>query len=464
MTPFPTRRRSSQLSLEITSGGPAKLSRTAQLMARDRVVAPALAALLAGLVAAVGGWVVVAAVVVAGWLSGGQGEFRDALAVASQAWLAAHGGGLAVPGSYWTIAPLGLTSITVVLTGQSTAFAARQQIAGCTVEPTTAELWRAVARATSLATAMYTVVVAVIGFWVGSEAQATRALFGALMLSLLAGGWSGVRTLGLRLTEGWPLWWRAVPRAIGYALAVLLSGAVVTTILAVIGHWSRVVEINASLNAGGVGTVVLVLAQLAYAPNVVLWVMSYMLGAGFSFGAETLVSPTNTKLGMLPAIPALGALPSEGAGGAVAYWWLLVGAAAGTVAAVVIVRARPGARFDETALVGGLAGILSGLVVTALAVFSRGSLGSHRLADIGPRLVELLVMATATLGIAGLVSGLVFGLLRLRRKSSGEPVGAGVGEPAAVVSGQSDDDGVGKSADKPAGEPAGDDARAGETA
>ena len=78
-------------------------------------------------------------------------------------------------------------------------------------------------------------------------------------------------------------------------------------------------------------------------------------------------------------------------------------------------------RFDASSLVGGLAGVLAGLVFVALGWAAGGDLGVVRLTGLGPRLLPLLVMAGTTMGLAGLLTGLVLGLLRLRRPSADTP-------------------------------------------
>jgi hypothetical protein len=85
--------------------------------------------------------------------------------------------------------------------------------------------------------------------------------------------------------------------------------------------------------------------------------------------------------------------------------------AAGVVAAWTAVAPRRRARFDETSLIGGLAGVVAGVAVTVVAVVSRGNLGVGRLVGIGPRPFELFVMSCSLLGISGMAGGLVIGLL-----------------------------------------------------
>jgi hypothetical protein len=96
-------------------------------------------------------------------------------------------------------------------------------------------------------------------------------------------------------------------------------------------------------------------------------------------------------------------------------WWLAAGVLAGAIAAWIVVRSRPAARFDETSLVGGLAGVLAGALFTGLAWAASGDLGILRLADLGPRLLPLLIMGVTTMGLAGMITGLLLGIGRRLR-------------------------------------------------
>ena len=70
---------------------------------------------------------------------------------------------------------------------------------------------------------------------------------------------------------------------------------------------------------------------------------------------------TPTDVGLLPAIPAMGLVPEPGLASPALLWWLLLGVVAGAIAPVAVGLARPPAPFDETSLVGGLAGVGAGL-------------------------------------------------------------------------------------------------------
>lgn len=100
--------------------------------------------------------------------------------------------------------------------------------------------------------------------------------------------------------------------------------------------------------------------------------------------------------------------------------WLVVGVLAGAVAAISVLRSLPHARCDETAVVGGLSGVLGGLLVVATAMLSGGDLGTGNLTGLGPRGIELLVLAPAIMGLSGLTVGLVWGLVRMSRMRRAE--------------------------------------------
>jgi hypothetical protein len=98
-----------------------------------------------------------------------------------------------------------------------------------------------------------------------------------------------------------------------------------------------------------------------------------------------------------------------------------------------VVRGRPQARFDETSLVGGAAGLLGGLAFVGLGWATSGDLGTLRLSGLGPLLLPLLVMAVTTLGLSGMVTGLLLGLWRRSRRRRPEVADAEVDAEATQV-------------------------------
>lgn len=373
------------------------------------------ASVVGGLAAALFGWILCAGLAVVGWLGGDDAALTDALGVGTQFWLLAHGGGAHVGIYQWTLVPLGFTLLLAVLTSGFASFAARQaKEAAETVLDATQRLH--LIRRVVLASAVpYVAAVTVAALLMGNTGQAFRTLLGASLFAVVTTTWGAARALEHRLSHHLPGWARPLPGALLAAQSVMVLAGAAALAVSIAVRADRVTGLAEGLAPGVAGGVVLFLAQLAFLPNVVAWSAAWTLGSGFTIGDGSVVSPTDTDLGLLPGVPVLGALPPEGPGSWTGLVWLAAGVAAGAVAAALVMRGRPRARFDETCLVGGLAGVLSGLLFTALAALTRGDLGTGRLRDLGPRLLETGVMAVTLMGLSGLVVGLVWGLLRRPR-------------------------------------------------
>lgn len=364
-------------------------------------------------IAAAAGWLLVAGLVVLGWISAIHASLLDALRVGVQAWLLAHGAGGTIGPLRLTLTPLLLTGILWLLVHTAASFAARAYSSAQGEEgvPT----WRragAVGRIAGLVAGAYTLVVAAAAVVVAPPEQAMRALLMSALVSGTAALVGAASTLHWRPWRLWPAWARIVPRAVLASVATALAGGGLAVLAGLVVHRDRVAAIATALHAPALGNVVLVIAQLLWLPTYILWGTAWTLGGGVSVGTGTVVSLGNTHVGNLPGIPILGILPANGPGGGASLLWLVVGVAAGAVAGLLVVRSRPRARADETALVGGLSGVLAALAVVVLCALARGDLGTARLVGLGPRLPELLLLATALMGLSGTAAGLVLGLVR----------------------------------------------------
>lgn len=359
----------------------------------------------AGVVSALSGWVLVTGLVVAGWLAAEPGTLGQALTVGSQLWLLANGGGATIGATTVTLIPWGVTLLVAWLVSRTAGYAAKH---GTADSPTVIPM------VCIVVTVSYLVPLLALALVVGGPWPALRAGTVMLVVVAAASAWGCCRSRGSRPTESWPAWSRAVPRAVGAALLLMMAGGAGVLATGLLLNIDRVTALLATLDAGFAGNVALLVGQLAYAPNAIVWSASYALGPGFGLGGESIVSPAATELGALPSIPLLAAVPDVGPGGVSHLWWLTLGVAAGAVAATLVVLARPTARCDETALVGGLSGVLAGGTFTAVAWLTSGDLGADLLAGLGPPLVPVLVMATSTMGLAGALCGLLLGLWRIR--------------------------------------------------
>jgi Family of unknown function (DUF6350) len=154
-----------------------------------------------------------------------------------------------------------------------------------------------------------------------------------------------------------------------------------------------------ALDAGIVGSVLVLVISAAYVPNLVIWATAYAIGPGFSVGAGTSVSPLAVELGPLPALPLFGALPPPGQPPpAASLLALLVPLTAGVVVARVLVRRLPARGWTILPWAGAAAGI-SGLGLGVLAVLSGGPLGGGRLAALGPSPLPVALAAALELSI-----------------------------------------------------------------
>ena len=378
----------------------------------------------AGLLSALSGWVLVTGLVVAGWLAAEPGTLAQALTVGTRLWLLANGGGATIGAVSLTLIPWGVTLLVAWLVSRTAGYAARF---GSADSPTVTPM---VCIVTTLG---YLVPLLAVGLLVGGPMAALRGGTVMLVVVAAAAAWGCCRVRGSWPTDTWPEWSRALPRAVAAALLLMVTGgaAVLATGLAL--NLERMTTLLTALDAGVIGNIALLVGQLAYAPNAVVWAASYAIGPGFTLGNGSIVSPAATELGALPAIPMLSAVPDVGPGGVSHLWWLALGVAAGAVAATLVVLARPTARFDETTLVGGLSGVLAGAAFTGVAWLTSGDLGSDLLAGLGPELVPVLVMATSTMGLSGAVCGLLLGLWRRRRPARADRDGVDA-EPDAAES------------------------------
>lgn len=381
-------------------------------------------AVLGTLAVLAAGWLLITGAAALGWLTSPESELNAALTLSSEVLLLTHGVPVLVGGQLVSIIPLGLTVILVVLGHPVSAIAARQAARAQAPADDTGRIWvdgeSVVGRVAGTVALTHGVAVGALAAVLDLSSGIIIGFLGGLVVGAVSGLWGASRAVGFDPRRTWPAWLRSVPGAMGWALLVCLVGGAGVLGVALVAHRDRIALIHESLDAGIVGTILLVLIQLMYLPNLILWATSWALGAGVTLGDGSLLSMSMTDVGFLPAIPLFGAVGEPGLGGGLLYGWLAVGVVAGLVAGLVVVFARPRARFDETALVGGLAGAVAGLLITLLCSLASGGLGEHRLAHLGPVIAQLIVVAPALLGLAGLLGGAILGLVRFPRREQPE--------------------------------------------
>ena len=375
-------------------------------VARPQVTIPwFVLAPVGALAVAAAGWLLMAGPAALGWLTSPESQLADALGLASRVLLLANGAVTTIGGQPVSIAPLGLTLVLILLGVPVAGLAARAAI------DETDDLRGLVLRVGGTYAGTYVVFTTLIAFFV-PETSAIRAFLGSALVGGLSGFWGVTRAVGYNPCERWPVRLRPFPRGIGVAVLICVgTGAALLAAVLILGR-DRIAAIADGLGGDGTAGILLIVIQLVWLPNLVIWAMAWALGAGVTLGEGTLLDMNGTSLGFLPSIPVLGAVPDPGPVPELAWLWLLGGVLAGVLATLVVTLNRSSERFYETSMTGGIAGILTGVLLFVLAWFASGGLGTQRLAHVGVRLGGLAITAPCILGLVGLVTGLVVGLAR----------------------------------------------------
>ncbi|MCP2635276.1 DUF6350 family protein [Microbacterium sp. HD4P20] len=224
---------------------------------------------------------------------------------------------------------------------------------------------------------------------------AVPALTAALVTEWREAGGGAVARLRDRV-ESAPHGWGDVPGVVVRGSAVVVTGLIgLGAALTAVALFARAGHVVALFEAGNVdvaGATVLTLVQLAYLPTLAIWGFAFAAGPGFAVGEGSAVSPAATQVGVVPGIPALGAVPDS-----TTSWLLLLalapvalGALAGWIARSRLVHAGGigapatddpiGARLVTAAGIAAISAAASAL----LAIAAAGAIGPGRLSTFGP--------------------------------------------------------------------------------
>jgi hypothetical protein len=388
---------------------------------------------IAACAAAASGLAVLTTLTAIGWITAphvgiGTG-LGGVLRTAALLWLVAHHVGVTVHGAGRIgMLPLGL----VLLPGTLLALAGRWVVHAGAVTRLRHVGYAAVALALP-----YTLLAGALAV-ASRSAQAAPSLWQAVIASFLLALVAG----GLGVARGLAPWSQlaglipARPRSI--VLGMLGALALLTAVGAALAGASLAIhlpEVKAATNAlapGPAGAALLLLAQLAYVPNAIIWAVAYLLGPGFAFGAGTVVAPTGSALGPLPAFPMLAALPSGARSAGPPWLTVLILATpyvAGMFAGIVTVRITPTPVIEAAALWGFAAGAATGAVAGLAAAFSGGPLGDGHLAAVGPSGWQVGLVAMLEIGVTAALTAAAADWLLFRRVQGG--LGGRAGPPSA---------------------------------
>lgn len=326
-------------------------------------------------------WVIVAAAPEAGSWDTGAG-------IATRVWLTSFGVPWAVESVPVSLMPLGVTGVTVLMLAALTRqFGASTWVAG----------------AAAVATFAATVGLAAASAW--SEApdaanRTARAVVVAVLLAVPAVAWAALRSKGAQLS-----WMAMVPATVRWAVraatamvaGVLVLGAGAGAVLTV-AHRHGVADAATALAVTGPEGVALAFMEALYVPNVALWLVGWLSGAGLAVGDRVIAAGAAT--GPVPDIPLLAALPGAGVG-----WWGPVAVAAVGGAVAVTLRSRgPQGLHGVAALSGAV--VAAGGVLGCAQLAARGAIGPGALQGVGADSVTTGVLVAAQLG-AGALAALV---------------------------------------------------------
>ena len=168
----------------------------------------------------------------------------------------------------------------------------------------------------------------------------------------------------------------------GLSVVVLAAASFIASIIALVAGWSRMAGIQELLGASSAAdTSFIVGGQALFAPTIMAWAAAWWSGAGFLTATDSLHSPVVAGAGPIPPIPLLGSVPQTAPG----MWVILAPIALGIGLGVVAARSFRREHLLHQSAQGVLASLITASV-TALWMWSATmSLGSVRLASMGPR-------------------------------------------------------------------------------
>ncbi|WP_199486454.1 cell division protein PerM, partial [Actinomadura logoneensis] len=213
---------------------------------------------------------------------------------------------------------------------------------------------------------------------------------------------------------------RSLVIGVAGAVSVLLGAGAVLVGASLAVHTGEAARQYDLLAPGLVGGALLVLVQLAFLPNAVIWGMAYAIGPGFAVGSGTSVAATGVLLDVVPVFPPLAALPQPGPAPVPSLVALAAPFLAGAVGGVLTVRAMPSTASETAPLWGFASGALTGVVTAVLAALSGGPLGGARLATVGPSWWQVGLLAALEVGISAAIAAWLANWRILRRADAPE--------------------------------------------
>ncbi len=219
------------------------------------------------------------------------------------------------------------------------------------------------------------------------------------------------------------LWAVVCGGTLAYMMTFGLASLLLTINLGL--HWVDISNVYQQLRPGPIGSAVLTLGQLGVMPNLVLWTLAWITGGGFTFGVGSTISPLETTVGPLPAIPHPGGTALRGPdlrlglhaapGVRRASWPAGTSCASGRTTSTTGSRCRIRSRWVSlglsTVVLGIVVGATAGILSLAGSWLASGSLGIGRFTEIGPNILLTALFLAAEVAIGTAIGYLVSPLL-----------------------------------------------------
>jgi Family of unknown function (DUF6350) len=334
------------------------------------------------------------------------------LRTAALLWLVAHHVGFTVRGAGRIgMLPLGLT----LLPGALLFLAGRWVVRAGAVRRLRHVGYAAIALA--LPYALLAGALAVASRTAAAAPSLWQAVVASFLLAMAAGGLGAARGLApwSRLSRLLPAGPRSIVMGVLGSAAILAAAGAALAGGSFAAHLHEVSSATDVLSLSTGGAALLLLAELAYLPNAIIWAVAYLSGPGFAFGAGTAVSPTGSVLGAVPDFPMLAALPSAARPALPSVLLLAVPYLAGVFGGMVTVRIAPTPSIETAPLHGFAAGATAGVLAGLAAAFSGGPLGDGRLAAVGPSGFGVGLVAVLEVGVSAALAAAAANWVILRR-------------------------------------------------
>ena len=354
-----------------------------------------VAGALAGAMAAVVSYAVLAVIALLAWMADPSAawDWAQLLEVAAGAWLSGQGVALQVLGVPLSLAPLGfslLSLLAVVVAMRWAVSASAVARAGEAV---------LVAVAASVVYGGFAALLAILGRHLGVSPMRAFVTVAVVILVVC------LVSLAVQVP---PVDWSALPAAVRDAaaaavasVALLVVAAALLLATSLVVHFADIGRLLGALDLGLAGAILLAALSLAYVPTAIVWSACYLLGPGVALTPALSVSPFESAgTATLPGLPIFAALPAQSPSWAAALplTIVVIGAVTGW-----LLRRRGWAGLIGVAVGLGAAAASASLVALG-AWLATGALGAGSLAAMGP---SPLVVAGAAFGGLALGSAVV---------------------------------------------------------